>query len=142
MVARRRLATALAALAALAALGCGDQGAEREAFPAVDAQEGALADSVPLDDAAQVAEAQDRIEQVCLGLLTGVEAERQLDLAVRELVQIYREYPQAFYESGDIDRRKLMPAVLRYDALILRRCGQPTSAARLEQAVRPEDRDA
>ncbi|MDP9401370.1 MAG: hypothetical protein M3P39_10605 [Actinomycetota bacterium] len=142
MVARRRLATALAALAALAALGCGDQGAEREAFPAVDAQEGALADSVPLDDAAQVAEAQDRIEQVCLGLLTGVEAERQLDLAVRELVQIYREYPQAFYESGDIDRRKLMPAVLRDDALILRRCGQPTAAARLEQAVRPEDRDA
>ena len=142
MRAPRRVAALLATAAALAAFGCGDQAAEREAFPAADAQEGALADSVPLDDAAQVAEAQDRLEQVCLDIVTGADAERQLDLAVRELVAIYRQYPQAFYESGDIDRRKLMPAVLLDDARVLRRCGRPEAAARLEQAVRPEDRDA
>ena len=134
LVPARRLAAALAA-AAFAALGCGDQGAEREAFPAVDAQEGALADSVPLDDAARVAEAHDRIESVCRGLVTGGESERQVDEAVRQLVAVYREYPRAFFESGDIDVRKLMPVVLRDDARNLRRCGQPDAAAQLERVV-------
>ena len=138
---RRGVLAGLAA-AALAAAGCGDQGAEREAFPAVDAQEGALADSVPLDDAAKIAEAQDRIEQVCLGILTGPEAQRQIDLAIRELAELYRQYPDSFYESGDIDTRKLMPAVLLDDARNLSRCGQPEAAARLERVVPPEDRDA
>jgi predicted small lipoprotein YifL len=122
-----------AVLLALAA-GCGDQGAEREAFPAQDAQEGALADSVPLSDSARVSEAYDRVEQICRDQpMTNRSA--QARLAADAVIAVYREYPTAYFEDGDSKERSLMPVVVREFADALRACGQPGPAARLDRVV-------
>jgi hypothetical protein len=122
-----------AVLLALAA-GCGDQNADREAFPSQDAQEGALADSLPLDDTARVSEAYDRVEQICRQEpVTNRSAEARR--AVDEVIAVYREYPTAYFEDGDSKERSRMPVVLREFADALRACGQPTAAARVDRVV-------
>jgi hypothetical protein len=73
------VAAAGLAPAALAICG-GDQNADREASPSQDSQEGAPADSLPLDDTARISAAYDRVEQVCRGL---AESDRREQVGAR-----------------------------------------------------------
>ena len=147
MRAPHRLALLLAAVV-LALAGCGSEtetgsagesggpGSEREAFPAADSSQGALGDSVPLSDAAIIAEARDRIENICRGIVEPIDRQENVQTAVEQLVSMYRQYgPEIYYESGDIDERKLMDRVLRDSAEELRACGEPQAADQLLQAI-------
>jgi hypothetical protein len=142
-----RLSLLLAVLV-LALAGCGEEvdtssggqgggpGGERESFPSVDTSQGALADSVPLADAAVIAEARDRIENVCRGVVSDADRPANVRSAVDEILGIYRQYgPEVYFESGDIDTRKLLPEVVREAADDLRACGEPQAADRLLQAI-------
>jgi hypothetical protein len=143
----RRISVLLAAFA-LALAGCGEQtdssssgnqgqpGGERESFPAADSSQGALADSVPLNDAAIVENSLDRIENLCRDIVEPQDAQQNVDQAVRQLVDMYRQYgPEIFFESGDVDTRKPMSEVLDDAARNLRACGQPQAADRLQQTT-------
>jgi hypothetical protein len=144
-----RLSVLLAALA-LAVAGCGEEvdssssgnqgqpGGEREAFPAADSSQGALADSVPLNDAAIVENSLDRIENLCREIVPPEDAQQNVDQAVRQLVDMYRQYgPEIFFESGDVDTRKPMSEVLDDAARNLRACGEPEAATELQRQTQP-----
>jgi len=140
--------TLLLALLALALAGCGEQvdtssggqegqpGGEREAFPSADSSQGALADSVPLNDAAIVENSLDRIENLCRDIVPPEDAQQNVDQAVRQLVDMYRQYgPEIFFESGDVDTRKPMSEVLDDAARNLDACGEPQAADELQQVT-------
>ncbi len=140
--------TVLLAALALALAGCGEQtdsssggnegqpGGERESFPAADSSQGALADSVPLNDAAIVENSLDRIENLCRDIVEPADSAQNVQVAVQQLIDMYRQYgPEIFFESGDVDTRKPMSEVLDDAARYLRACGEPQAADRLQQTT-------
>ena len=89
-------------------------------------------ETIPVVDADRVKEAEESILTACdLQPPTQEGSDIPVSVAVETLADLYREYPEGAYNSGNTDETKSMRTVIEDNARRLRDCGKASQATRL-----------